>query len=118
MARWSGARLLVLIVGVVLFAIGLASVAAGPASASSGIYPLGIGIALVIGAVIERARYRSAAAVLTAERHGPGGGEPVGEPLDARFRPTDERFEDPTTRQRMRVWTDPNSGERRYVAEE
>ena len=118
MAGWYGARLLVLIVGVVLFAIGLAAVAAGPASASSGIYPLVIGLALVVGAVIERARYRSAAAELTAERHGPGGGEPIGEPLEPRFRPTDERFEDPTTRQRMRVWTDPGSGERRYVADD
>ncbi len=34
------------------------------------------------------------------------------------FRPTDERFEDPTTRRRMRVWADPTSGERRYVAED
>lgn len=118
MYGWYGARLLVLIFGGILILVGLAAVVAGPASASSGIYPLVAGLALVIGAIIERARYRSAAAELTAAPHGPGGGEPTNEPLDPRFRPTDERFEDPTTRQRMRVWTDPTSGERRYVAED
>ena len=35
-----------------------------------------------------------------------------------RFRPTEERFEDPTKRQRMRVCLDPGSGERRYAPED
>ena len=34
---------------------------------------------------------------------------------DARFQPTGEVFVDPTTRVRMRVWSDPATGERRYV---
>jgi hypothetical protein len=72
----------------------------------------------VIAAIVERNRYRSDEAERTAAAYGPGGGEPADEPIDPRFRPTDERFEDPTTRQRMRVWIDPASGERRYVAEE
>ena len=48
---------------------------------------------------------------------GPAGGEPP-TGLEPRFQPTDEHFEDPTTRQRMRVWLDPHTGERRYLAEE
>jgi hypothetical protein len=37
--------------------------------------------------------------------------------MEPRFRRTDEFFEDPTSRQRMRVWLDPVTGERRYRAE-
>lgn len=48
---------------------------------------------------------------------GPGGGEPMGEALDGRFRRTDEVFVDPTSGRRMRVWLDGASGERRYRAE-
>jgi len=118
MAGWYGARLLVLIVGVILTLTGLGLVAGGPALASSGIWAVLLGLALVIGALIERARYRSAEAERSAAPHGPGGGEPVGVPLDPRFRPTEGRFEDPTTRRQMRVWVDPASGERRYLAED
>jgi hypothetical protein len=38
--------------------------------------------------------------------------------MEPRFQRTDERFIDPTTHREMRVWIDPNSGERRYRAEE
>ena len=68
--------------------------------------------------MLERVRYRSAAAEVTADGPGPGGGEPAGTRLEPRFQATGERFEDPTTGVRMRVWLDPASGERRYVAEE
>jgi hypothetical protein len=118
MAGWYGARLLVLAIGVVLTLTGLALVAGGPALAPSGIWPVLIGLALVVGSIIERARYRSDEAERSAAPHGPGGGEPMEVPLDPRFRPTEERFEDPTTRRRMRVWVDPTSGERRYLAED
>jgi hypothetical protein len=118
MAGWYGARLFVLGIGVVLFLTGLGAVAASPEMASSGIWAACVGLVLVVAAFIERARYRSAEAERSGAPHGPGGGEPVTEPLDVRFSPTDERFEDPTTRQRMRVWIDPTSGERRYVAED
>jgi hypothetical protein len=37
--------------------------------------------------------------------------------MEPRFRPTDERFVDPTTGHRMRVYVDPRTGERRYLAE-
>jgi hypothetical protein len=118
MFGWYGARLLIVCIGLLLFLSGLLAVASGPAMASSGIWAVVVGLVLVIAAFIERSRYRSAEAEQSGAGYGPGGGEPVSEPLDPRFRPTDERFEDPTTRQRMRVWTDPTSGERRYVAED
>ena len=118
MAGWYGARLLILIIGVFLAVTGLGIIAAGLPMASSGIWLVMIGLALTVGAIIERSRYRSDEAERSAAPHGPGGGEPIDQPIDPRFRPTEERFEDPTTRQRMRVYADPTSGERRYVAED
>ncbi len=73
------------------------------------------GAVLLAGVVLERTRYRSLHAELSGDGHGPGGGEP-GRP-DTRFRPTEERFVDPTTGAPMRVWVDPATGDRRYVAE-
>jgi UPF0716 family protein affecting phage T7 exclusion len=73
------------------------------------------GAVLVAGVLLERTRYRSLHAERTGDAHGPGGGEPAHP--DARFRPTDERFVDPTTSVPMRVWIDPTTGERRYVAD-
>ena len=108
-------RLLVLGIGVALTVLGLSLVGS---QQSTGLYPLFVGLALVVASVIERMRYRSGEAETSADRPGPGGGEPTGIPLEDRFRPTDERFEDPTTGVRMRVWLDPIAGERRYVAED
>lgn len=73
------------------------------------------GLILVAAVLLERTRYRSLHAELTGDGHGAGGGE-TGR-LDTRFRPTDERFVDPTTQVPMRVWVDPGTGDRRYVAE-
>ncbi len=108
-------RLLVLGIGLVLTVLGLSLVGS---QQSTGLYPLFLGLAFIVAAVIERVRYRSSEAELRAERPGPGGGEPLGAALDPRFQPTEERFVDPTTGIRMRVWLDPAAGERRYVAEE
>jgi hypothetical protein len=109
------ARLLVLGLGLVLTVLGLSLIGTQRAE---GLYSLFIGLALIVAAAIERVRYRSAEAERLAAAPGPGGGEPAGTSLDPRFRPTEERFEDPTTGVRMRVWLDPVAGERRYVAEE
>lgn len=73
------------------------------------------GAVLVAAVALERTRYRSLHAELSGDGHGPGGGE-TGLP-DGRFRPTEERFVDPTTGVPMRVWVDPASGDRRYVPE-
>jgi hypothetical protein len=110
-------RLLVLGAGLVLTVVGL-SLLGSPEGAGVGLYPLFLGLGLIIAAAIERARYRSAEAEGTAAEPGPGGGEPAGTTLDPRFRATEERFVDPTTGVRMRVWLDPVAGERRYLAEE
>jgi hypothetical protein len=79
------------------------------------IWMIGSGVVLVIVALIEVSRYRSEAAERQRNTAGPGGGE-TGLP-EPRFRPTDEVFLDPTTQRRMRVFADPHTGERRYVAE-
>lgn len=73
------------------------------------------GAVLLAAVLLERTRYRSLKAERTGDGHGPGGGEPAS-PSD-RFRPTEERFIDPTTNVPMRVWVDPQTGDRRYVAE-
>jgi hypothetical protein len=109
------ARLLVFGIGLVLTVLGISLLGSDQ---PAGLYPLFAGLLMVVAAVIERVRYRSSEAEATAERPGPGGGEPAGTSLEPRFRPTDERFEDPTTGVRMRVWLDPEAGERRYVAED
>jgi hypothetical protein len=109
------ARLLVLGIGLVLTVVGISIVGTGSAG---GLFSFVIGVALIVAAVVERVRYRSAAAEVTADGPGPGGGEPAGATLEARFHPTEERFVDPTSGVRMRVWLDPEAGERRYVAEE
>ena len=73
------------------------------------------GVILIVAAVFERLRYRSLRPTARRRQHGPGGSEPA--PPEPRFRPTDERFVDPTTGVQMRVFLDPTTGERRYVAE-
>jgi hypothetical protein len=77
----------------------------------------GAGALLLVVVAVERLRYRSEAAERSGATPGPGGGEPAGEPLEPRFRPTSEVFIDPATGRRMRVLIDPASGERRYVVE-
>ena len=112
------ARLIVLATGVLIALVGLWVIVlpGGPGSVI-GIYTVVIGLAFVVGAVIERVRYRADAVDRSGPPIGPGGGEPLDTALDRRFRPTDEIFVDPTSGYRMRVWLDPDSGERRYRAE-
>ena len=109
------ARLLVFGFGLVMTVGGVSLLGA---QQPAGLWLLFTGLIFIVAAVLERVRYRSAEAERTAERPGHAGGEPAGGSLDARFRPTDERFEDPTTGVRMRVWVDPVAGERRYVPED
>jgi hypothetical protein len=116
---FGAARLLVLALGLTMALGGLVLIAVeGPAGSITGIWLIGIGIAFMIGTLIERVRYRSEATDRRGEPHGPGGGEPVGATIEPRFRRSDEVFIDPTSSRTMRVWIDPGSGERRYVAED
>jgi high-affinity Fe2+/Pb2+ permease len=102
-------------VGAVLVVAGVASLGLGAVFAFNSLWLIAVGGGLMIVAVLERRRYRSEAAERSNDAIGPGGGET--EALEARFRPTDEVFVDPTTQRTMRVLIDPRTGERRYVAE-
>ena len=116
---FGAARLLVLALGLAMVVGGLAILAyAGPVGSITALCLIGIGIAFMIGTLIERVRYRSEATDRSGEPHGPGGGEPTGAPIEPRFRRSDEVFIDPTSSRTMRVWIDPGSGDRRYVAED
>jgi hypothetical protein len=108
-------RGVVLGIGVLLMVAGLITLTVPFAGVPTGLWLVFTGGVLTVAAVLERTRYRSEAAERTRELPGPGGGET--DPVEPRFRPTDEVFIDPTTGRRMRVLSDPRTGERRYVAE-
>lgn len=111
------ARGLIAAFGFLLILAGIATAAVtGPGGSLMAALVLFVpGAVIVIGVLLERTRYRSLHAERTGDLHGPGGGEPRAP--EPRFRPTEERFVDPTTRVAMRVWVDPSTGERRYVPE-
>ncbi len=111
------ARLLIGSFGLLLILGGIAMAAiGGPGEGLASALSLFIPGAVIIAAVVlERSRYRSLNAERTGDGVGPGGGEPHAP--EPRFRPTEERFLDPTIHVAMRVWVDPATGERRYVAE-
>jgi hypothetical protein len=114
----SGAGLVRIVLGLFGAALligGVALAFAGGGLFIGAIWMIASGVVLVIVALIEIGRYRSEAAEKAHFQPGPGGGETT--PPEPRFRPTDEVFVDPTSQRRMRVFTDPNTGERRYVAE-
>jgi hypothetical protein len=105
-----------------LIVVGLLTMLGGLATLATvdpvgGLWLVGSGGFLVVVAVIERNRYRSAIADKSNAIPGPGGGETRDAPVEPRFRPTAEVFIDPTSGHRMRVLVDPATGERRYIAE-
>ena len=98
--------------GLLMLLGGIALAAAG--ADLFGVLTLFVPGALIVAAVVlERTRYRSLHAERTGDGIGPGGGET--RVPDGRFRPTGERFIDPTTNVPLQVWVDPTTGERRYV---
>ncbi len=99
----------------VLFSIFIAGIAGVEGGLFSALPPFLTGCALIVGVLLERGRYRSLHAEASGHDAGRGGGETA--MPDSRFRPTEERFLDPSTRVPMRVWIDPSTGERRYVPE-
>ncbi len=109
-------RVLLAVLGGLLFVVGLLLITAGGEAAVAGLGPMVSGGVLLIAVALEHQRYRSQAAERSADPAGPGGGEPS--PVPASFQPTDERFVDPTSGRVMRVFADPRTGERRYRAED
>jgi hypothetical protein len=110
-------RVLMAFVGALMLIGGLVAIVSGSPAAFGGLWLVATGGVLLIGVALERLRYRSEQADRVGARPGPGGGESLDSPMEPRFRRTDEFFEDPTSRRRMRVWLDPTTGERRYRAE-
>ncbi|HEX7591812.1 MAG TPA: hypothetical protein VF375_07660 [Candidatus Limnocylindrales bacterium] len=108
-------RLLAFGFGALMFLGGLVAISAGGAAAISGIWSVAFGAAIMVATLLQRARYRSLSADRTNAAPGPGGGEIGG--MDPRFAPTNEVFTDPTSHLVMRVYVDPRTGERRYLAE-
>ncbi len=110
-------RGLIVAAGIVLMLLGLVAITTFSDARLVGLEWVAIGAFLVVVVAAERQRYRSAAAERSNALPGPGGGERPGEPIEPRFRPTSEVFLDPTSGHQMRVLADPDTGERRYVAE-
>ena len=110
-------RLLLFALGGLLILGGFAAIAVGGWVGFWGLWSVVGGLVIVAALLLERRRYRSAAAEAGPEPPGPGGGEPLDEPLEPRFIATNELFVDPTTGVQMRVWVDKASGDRRYRAD-
>ena len=106
-------RVIVGILGALLMLGGLVGLMAG--AWADGLWAAVTGAVILVAVVLERARYRSEAGERSAGPAGPGGGEATRP--DAPFRPTDELFIDPTSGQRLRVYLNAATGERRYFAE-
>jgi len=107
-------RVIVAAIGALVGLGGLAAVVVG--AVAPGLWAVATGAVVLIAVGLERSRYRSAHAERSSEQPGPGGGEP--QPPGPPFRPTEERFVDPSTGRRMRVYVNPASGERRYHADD
>jgi hypothetical protein len=108
------------VVGVVALLMLLAGFAAvltiGGTERLSGLWLMVLGATGLVAVAFERMRYRSEAAERSGEAPGEAGID--SDPPEERFRATEERFVDPTTRRQLRVWVDPDTGERRYRADE
>jgi hypothetical protein len=111
----SAIKVIAFVFGLFVFLGGLVAVSAGGESAVSGLTAVAFGAAIMVAALWQRGRYRSNNAAGNQPPPGPGGGETGF--IDPRFAPTGEVFTDPTTRHVMRVYVDPRTGERRYLAE-
>jgi hypothetical protein len=92
-------RLAVAAVGMLLVLIGVLGPLDSGYPIADGTWVVLIGAALVVVSALEQVRYRLSSG---------SGGTP---------RPTDEQFVDPTTGQHLRVWIDPQTGERSYRPE-
>jgi hypothetical protein len=107
-------RIIVGLLGGGLMIGGLVGLIAG--AWADGLWAAVSGAVVLVAVVVERTRYRSEAAERSDGSLGPGGGEPS--MPTAPFQPTDELFVDPTSGQRLRVYLNAATGERRYYADE
>jgi hypothetical protein len=108
-------RILALGFGALTFMGGLLTLVAGGPGRFAGVWITAFGAVIICLALIQRSGYRSEAAERNHDAPGPGGGESGA--MEPRFAPTSEAFIDPVSHIRMRVYEDPNTGERRYRAE-
>lgn len=109
-------RIIVGACSALLVAAGIGVIIFGGPAGPAGLWLVATGVVGLVAVLLERTRYRSEDAELRGQDPGIAGVD--ADPLDPRFRPTDERFVDPTTRRAVRVWVDPASGERRYRLDE
>lgn len=115
-----GASRVIVVVFCIAFVVGglaLAVAFPGEGGIFSGAVFVVMGIGGIVAIAFERMRYHSEADERPSDDPARAGGDPPGTRLPPGFRRTDEVFVDPSSGVTMRVWFDPSSGERRYVAE-
>lgn len=105
-------RVVLGILGALSLVGGVVLAASGGSAAATAVWPIVVGIALVIVALYEHGRYRAGQGLQGSDRGTGGAARP------RRFERTDEVFTDPTSGQLTRVWYDPISGQREYRPEE
>jgi hypothetical protein len=112
-------RVIVIVFSIAFIVGGLALAVAFPGEGGifSGAVLVVMGVGGVVAIAFERMRYHSEADEKPSDDPARAGGDPPGTRLPPSFRRTDEVFVDPSSGVMMRVWFDPSSGERRYVAE-
>ncbi|MGC8635183.1 MAG: hypothetical protein ACP5VP_11090 [Candidatus Limnocylindrales bacterium] len=112
------------VVGGAGFLFGLLAILAGEPVGGS--WLLIGGAILLLVALYEQTRYHAQSEPAPRSSAAPSSGLPwpsasaAGAPQGAdrrRYERTEEVFDDPTTGRRLRVWYDPETGERRYVPE-
>lgn len=109
------ARLFAVVVALFMIGGGLViAVQADPAAPLFGLFIAAMGVLGIAVLFVERMRYRSQGAEEDMRSPRAPGGDGPDDVLEARFRPTEERFIDPTSGVPMRVYLDAETGERRY----
>ncbi len=109
------ARVFVALVAAMMIAFGLwLATQSDPSAPVFGLFTAGLGVGGLVAIVMERMRYSSERDEDAGRAPRSPGGDGPDEVLEARFRPTEERFLDPGSGVPMRVYLDPGTGERRY----
>ena len=109
--------IVVFCVAFIAFGLFMAVSFTGEGGLFTALFLVPIGFAGLVAIAFERMRYHSEADEKVSDDPARAGGDPPGTRLPPGFRRTDEVFVDPSSGVTMRVWFDPASGERRYVAD-